>query len=55
MYLVHATAPSRGGNKGWDFKGDHFPRKIKYKKDALALAQEAKAKGGTNVKLEKVK
>lgn len=55
MYLVHATAPFRGGVKGWDFQHGYFPRKIYYKKDALALAQEAKAKGGTNVKLEKVK
>ena len=55
MYLVHATAPFRGGNKGWDFKGNYFPRQVRYKREALALAQEAKAKGGTNVKLEKVK
>ena len=55
MYLVHATSPFRGGNKGWNFKHDYFPRKIQYKKDALELAREAKAKGGTNVKLEKVK
>jgi hypothetical protein len=54
MYLVHAIAP-RGGIKGWDFRGDFFPRKVYYKKDALALAQEAKAKGGSGVKVEKVK
>ena len=55
MYLVHATPPHPLSNKGWDFRADYFPRKIRYKKDALALAQEAKSKGGSNVKLEKIK
>jgi hypothetical protein len=55
MYLVHATPPSKMLNKGWTFKPGHFPRKVHYKNEALALAQEAKAKGATNVKLEKIK
>ena len=29
-----------------DFRGDYFPRKIYYKKDALKLKQEVECKGG---------
>lgn len=54
-WIVHAKAPFRGGMKGWDFRADFFPRKVAYKKDALELAQEAKQKGGTDVRLEKSK
>ena len=55
MYLVHATAPIHSENKGWDFRGDFFPRKVYYKKDAKELAEEAKQKGGKDVRIEKIK
>jgi hypothetical protein len=44
-YIVHADAPSPFANKGWDFAGNHFPRKIHYKKAANKLAEEAERKG----------
>ena len=54
MYLVHAERPKSLINR-WDFRGDFFPRKVAYKKDALELAREAKGKGGTSIRVEKVK
>lgn len=54
MYLVHVERPKSLKNK-WDFRHDYFPRKIACKKEALELAREAKEKGGTSIRVEKVK
>ena len=54
MWVVYATPPSLNENKPWDFRDAYFPRHIYYKKDALILAQEAKDKGGKDVRIEKL-
>lgn len=53
MWKVTLITPTFLANKGWDFKPEHFPRIMAYKKDAIELAKEATRKGATNVKVEK--
>lgn len=55
MYLVHAKAPGALAHTGWDFRSGFFPRKVRLKKDAKELAEEAKKKGGIDVRIEKIK
>jgi hypothetical protein len=49
VYFVTATPPKPLGNHPWDFQGGFFPRKLRYRVDAIKLAQEAHHKGGTNI------
>lgn len=55
MWIVHANPPKNFLNSKWDFRHNYFPRKFAYKKDAIEAAQEAKNKGGTEVRIEKAK
>ena len=54
MYLVHAVRPKSKKDR-WDYRFDFFPKQVVQKKDALELAREAREKGGTAVRVEKVK
>lgn len=52
-WTVHATPPSKLANYGWDFREGYFPRTYHYKREAVKRAQEAIAKGATEVKIER--
>lgn len=50
-WLVVADKPKSPWLTGWDYGLGFFPRKVFYKKDAKALAEEVKSKGGLNVRV----
>ena len=49
MWIVNATAPQNG----WYFPDGYFPKKFRYKKDALERSEEARRNGGINITVEK--
>ena len=55
MWIVKADRPPTddGAEPRWDFRKDFFPRRTRYKSEALALADEARGKGGVNVRVER--
>jgi Zn-dependent M28 family amino/carboxypeptidase len=55
MWTIYATPPVSPWTTGWDFRPDYFPRTVAGKAYAQQIADEAKKKGGTNVRVEKSK
>jgi hypothetical protein len=55
-WMVDARPPESWTRESkWDFKYAFFPRKVYRQKDANQLAQEARDKGGQEVKVWKCK
>ncbi len=54
-YIVHAIPPIDRLKHGWDFAFCFFPRKVAYKKEAIAYKKEAERKGATNIRIEHAK
>ena len=54
-WVVKTDRPATddGAEPRWDFRKDFFPRRTWYKSEALALADEARGKGGVNVRVER--
>jgi hypothetical protein len=52
-WYVLAEAPPALAMTGWDFPFGFFPRGHYYKRDAEEQAEEAKRKGGKNVRVER--
>lgn len=51
-YKVLANGPTMANAKNWDYPTGYFPRKFKYKRDAITAAKDAVRKGATMARVE---
>ena len=57
MWIIHVTPPPDGRDPslpGWYFRPGFFPREVRYLTMAKELAVDARRRGGTDVRVEKV-